>query len=121
MLSRSNRIQDSIWLRELQENNMRRVTLRRNFTEETSIQDGVEETQFVFEEANVLIYERDNMQNFIETNFGNLFDLGLIQMQEKDIQKQNESDTKKLLNDGKLANELQVLGQQITNIMLGVA
>jgi hypothetical protein len=99
---------------------MRKITLRRNFTEETVVHEDGEETQIVFEEADVLVCERNNMADFVASNYGNLFELGLMQMEQKAILEQNESATKKLITEGNLVNELQMLGQQITNVMLEV-
>jgi len=76
MRSQSNVIQEAVWAREV-ENGIRHVTLRRNFTEETVIRQEGEETQFVYEETNVYIPDRDNIHEFVANNFGNLFDLGL--------------------------------------------
>ena len=119
MISRSNSVQDAIWLRNLNDSNMRRVTLRRNFTEETTMRDGIEDTQIVFEEVDVLIHERDNMISFIESNFGNIFDLGLMQMEENEIKTKNINETKAMIANGNISSEIKLLGQQITDVMLG--
>lgn len=75
----SNLIPDAIWLRDIDENGTRRITLRRNFTEETGIG---EEPRIVFDEVDVVIKEQENMMEFITKNFGNLFELGLQQVAE---------------------------------------
>lgn len=76
-----------IWLRELDEKGNRKVTLRRNVSKETVNHEGIEDEIFEYDEVDVSIIERDNMQQFIEDNFGNLFDLGLEQNANIEIDK----------------------------------
>jgi len=72
-----NFIPDTIWVRGT-ENGLRHITLRRDFTEETIIRQEGEETQYKFEETDVFIPDRDNIEDFVTNNFGNLFDQGLL-------------------------------------------
>jgi hypothetical protein len=120
MIAKCNFIPDAVYLREISDSGVRRVTLRKNFTEEIHINDGVEETHYSYEEVDVLVQERDNMSAFINANFENLFELGITQMAENNLIEQNKLATSKLLQDGSLSTELQLLGQQITSVMLGV-
>jgi hypothetical protein len=120
VIARCSFIPESIWLRDITESGLRRVTLRRNFTEETNISEQGEETYYAFEEVDVFVSERENMEEFITQNFGNLFYLGLSQTEQAEIEKQNQSETENLIRQGTLANELKILGQQITSIMLEV-
>jgi len=119
MIAYCNFIPDAVWIREL-ENGIRRITLRRNFTEEIIIKQGENEKQFRFEETDAYIPERDNIQEFITNNFGNLFDLGLIQVEEKEINEIKIRKANEIVNNGVLIDDLQDIGKQITNLMLGV-
>ncbi len=120
MIAKCNFIPDPVFIREISDSGVRRVTLRRNFTEEVNVNEGVEETHYTFEEVDVLVQERDNMTSFVNANFGNLFELGLTQMAASNLQEQNRLATNKLLDDGSLSSELKILGQQITAVMLEV-
>lgn len=120
MIAKCNFIPEAIMLRDINELGIRRVTLRRNFTEEMQNTEEVNEIHYTYEEVDVLIPERDNMTEFINANFGNLFELGLVQTQEIKAREQNKSSTDKLIKDGLLLTELQMLGQQITAVMLEV-
>lgn len=120
MIAKSKHILDSIWLREIDDKNVRHVTLRRNFTEEINVVDGKEDISFTYEEVDVFVCERDNMIQYLQNNFGNLFELGLTQMEEKNVVEKNLEITKNLLDKGEIVNELQMMGKQITEIMLEV-
>lgn len=120
MIAYCNFIPDAIWIRGLQENGDRHITLRRNFTEEITTREGKEEKQFMFEETDVFIPERDNIAEFINSNFGNLFKLGLQQTQTKTESDSKIQKTKQIINNGQVVDDLHTLGQQITAIMLGV-
>ena len=120
MISRCNFIPDAVMIRDISESGIRRVTLRRNFTEEMQNMEDINEVHYTYEEVDVLIPERDNMMDFINANFGNLFELGLVQTEEIKAREQNKSSTNKLIKDGSLTTELQLLGQQITTVMLEV-
>jgi hypothetical protein len=76
MKSQSNILQPTIWIRGL-DNGIRHVTLRRNFEESTSTRED-EDIQYVFEETNVYVADRDNLEDYIESNFEILFEQGLI-------------------------------------------
>lgn len=121
MIAKCNFIPDAVFIREISDSGVRRVTLRRNFTEEIHVNENAEnETHYTFEEVDVLVQERDNMASFVNANFGNLFELGLTQMAASNLQEQNRLATNKLLDDGSLSSELKILGQQITAVMLEV-
>ena len=112
-------IPDAVWIREV-ENGTRRITLRRNFTEEIMIREDGEEKQFRFEETDVFTPDRDNIIEFIDENFGNLFDLGLQQTNDNATKDAKVMQAKQMVQDGSVVDNLQLLGQQITNVMLGV-
>lgn len=119
MISQCNFMPDAIWLREL-ENEIRHITLRRNFTENVVIHEDLEETQYTFEETDVFIPNRENIHEFVTQNFGNLFDLGLQQMTENVKKEAKISQAKQMVQEGTVVDDIQLLGQQITNLMLGV-
>ena len=113
-----NFIPDAIWVREV-ENGMRRITLRRNVTEEIVLHQGVEETHFRFEETDVLIPDRDNIQDFIANNFGNLFGLGIMQIDKKQTNDTKIQTAQQIVQTGTIVDDLQAIGQKITDLMLG--
>jgi hypothetical protein len=119
MISQCNFIPETIWVRGI-ENGIRHITLRRNFTEETVIHEEIEEIMYIFEETDVFIPDRENINDFITQNFGNLFELGLQQMVEKSEKEVKVAKTKQIIQEGTLIDDVQLLGQQITNLMLGV-
>lgn len=119
MMSKCNFIPDSVWIREC-ENGIRKITLRRNFTEEVIIHDGIQEKGYTFEETNVYVADRENIQEFVNENFGNLFDLGLQQTEQSAIIAEKIEKTRQAIQTGQIVEDMQTLGQQITNIMLGV-
>ena len=95
-------IPDTIWIREV-ENGLRHVTLRRDATEETIIRQEGEETQYKFEETDIFIPDRDNIEDFVTSNFGNLFDQGLL----------NENATATLTQEERLSNIESVINMLI--------
>lgn len=113
-------IPQAIMLREIDNKGIRRVTLRKNFSEETDFTDGQENTYFGYDETDVFIVERNNIMEFITNNFANLFELGLRQSNELVEMYDNENALKRLLEEGRLVGELKLMGQQITEIMLEV-
>jgi len=119
MISQCSFMPDTVWLREV-ENGVRHVTLRRNFTEEIILHEELEEKQYTFEEVDVFIPDRENIQEFITQNFGNLFDLGLQQMAEKSEREAKIAKAKQIIQEGTIVDDLQLLGQQLTDIILGV-
>jgi len=119
MIGYCNFIPDAIWVRET-ENGTRRITLRRNFTEETIIHQEADETQFRFDETDVFIPDRDNIQDFIANNFGNLFDLGIMQIDEKQTNDTKIQTAQQIVQTGTIVDDLQAMGQKITDLMLGV-
>ena len=119
MISQCSFIPDTIWLRGI-ENGVRHVTLRRNITEETVIHEDQEETIYQFEETDVYIPEREGMEGFITQNFGNLFELGLQQTEEKAKKEAKKVKAKQMVQEGTVVDDIQLLGQQITDLMLGV-
>ena len=76
MTSNCSFIPDTIWVREV-ENGIRHITLRQNFTESTVVNMGVSEISYTFNETNVFISDRDNIEDFITNNFDNLFSQGI--------------------------------------------
>lgn len=119
MISYCNFIPEAVWIRET-ENGIRHITLRRNFTEELKAFGEIEEKHYRYEETDVYIPDRENLQEFTVENFGNLFDLGLQQTEEEVERNYKLNRTKQMINEGSIVDDLQSLGQQITNIMLGV-
>lgn len=112
MISYCNFIPDVIWVRE-SDNGIRHVTLRRNFIEETI----AEEIQFRFDETDVYIPDRDNIQNYIETNFDALFEQGLVQTGENKIQELKMQRTQQLISTGQVAEEIDNLQEQVLTLM----
>ena len=119
MIAYCNFIPDAAWVRETS-NGLRHITLRRNFTEETVIRQEGTETQFRFEETDVFIPDRENLNEFVAENFGNLFDLGIQQTSENGEKETKIQRAKQIVQDGTVVDDLQLLGQQITDIMMGV-
>jgi hypothetical protein len=119
MISECSFIPESIWVRE-SSNGIRHITLRRNVTEEIKISEGIEEKVYTFEETDVHIVDRDKLEDFVNENFGNLFDLGLQQTEEKTIKEEKIQKTKQGIETGQITDDIQILGQQITNLMLEV-
>lgn len=78
MKSQSNLIQDKIWVREI-ENGIRHITLRNNFQEKTV--QHMEETKKIYEydETNIYIIDRENIEDYVNVNFDVLFEQGLLQ------------------------------------------
>lgn len=120
MISKSNHKPSTIWLRDIYDNGTQKITLRRSFSEETIINGEVEEVQHSYEETDVIMLQRDNMEGFINNNLNELFELGLQQEEENNIEKQNKLATMELINNNKLPDELRFMGQTITGIMLEV-
>ena len=118
MISYCNFIPESIWVRGV-DNGIRHITLRRNFSEEIAIHGDLEEKQYMFEETDVYIPDRENLLEFINSNFGNLFDLGLQQTEENKIKREKIQKTKQIIESGQIIDDVQILGQQITNLFLG--
>ena len=120
MIAYCNYIPDAIWVREAV-NGVRRITLRKNFIEkDTTNMDGSTEKQYQFDETDVCITDRDNLQDFVNNNFDNLFLSGLQQVANNAASETKIQATQQMVVTGKLVDDLQLLGQQITNIMLGV-
>ena len=110
---------DVVWIRE-EANGIRHITLRRNIVQQTVTQDGIQETVYTFEETDVFIPDRDNIQDYVNANFDSLFTLGLQQVADNETQDAKYQQTVQMIQEGTLADTLQTMGQQITNIMLGV-
>ncbi len=120
MKSQSNTIQSPIWIREL-ENGTRHLTLRKNFTEKVITNlESEEETQYEFDETDVYITDRENIEDYINDNFDTLFDQGITQVEVIATENKRISETNKLVQSGQLYDSIQLIGQQITNIMLEV-
>ena len=108
-----------IWIREV-ENGVRHVTLRRNFTQSTITNtDGIAETQFQFEETDLFIQDRDNIESYINTNFDTLFTQGAQQAIGKQALNAKIQQTQQIIKDGSIVDTFQQIGQQITNILIG--
>lgn len=116
MIAQCNYIPDAIWVRET-ENGLTKITLRRNFTEEMNVEG---DKYYTFEEVDIVIPYREDIVAFIEENFGNLFDLGLQQTEDSLQHESKILHTQQLIQTGKLAENMQLIGQQITNILLEV-
>jgi hypothetical protein len=119
MIAQCNFIPKSVWIREVK-NGIRHITLRRNFAEETVFGECGERDIYTFETTDVYIPDRDNIEQFITENFGNLFDLGLQQTEEKNTKDKKVQKAKEVIESGQIIEDMQTLGQQITNIMLEV-
>lgn len=119
MKAQCNYIPDSIWIKEV-ENGIRHVTLRRNFSEEINIRYGENEKVYEYDESDVFIPERENIEQFINENFANLFELGLQQMEENASFEEKTNYTKNIIETGNLYDCIKIMGQQITNILLEV-
>ena len=110
---------EPLWIREVS-NGMRRVTLRRNITQQTVTQDEGQETVYNFEETDVFIPDRESVQDYVTANFDALFTLGLQQVSDNDAQDAKIQQATQMVKDGSVVDALQTIGQQITNVMLGV-
>lgn len=119
MISQCSFSPDAIWVREV-ENGIRHITLRKNITQETITHEDTQEIIYQFEETELFIPDRENLTDFINENFGNLFDLGLQQTTDNATKDAKIMQAKQMIQDGSVVDNLQLLGQQITNIMLGV-
>lgn len=111
---------DSVWIREVK-NGLRHVTLRKDF-EQIQVQrgDGEVETVFKFEETDLYIADRDNLQDYINSNFDMLFNQGLQQTAEKHSIEEKRQQAHQIIKDGSIIDSFQQIGQQITDIILGV-
>lgn len=78
MKSQCNYIPEKIWVREV-ENEIRHITLRDNFEEKTIVRDGENEVNYEFDEVNVYIVNRDNIESYVSDNFELLFEQGTLQ------------------------------------------
>lgn len=119
MIAQCSYIPEAIWIREIT-NGIRHITLRRNFTEEIETREGIDEKTYTFEETDVYIPDRENIEQFTNENFGNLFDLGLQQNDERAINDIKLQETERLIKTGQLVDDIQLIGQQLTDIMLEV-
>lgn len=71
-------IPKSVWIREI-DNGMRHVTLRRSFTQNNKADtEGNTFDNYDYEETNIYIVDRDNIEDYINSNFDILFEQGLI-------------------------------------------
>lgn len=120
MIAYCNYIPDAIWVRD-EENGVRRITLRKDFLEKDNTNpDGTTEKQYQFEETDVLIPDRDNLLDYVNANFNELFAQGLQQVVNTLALNTKIQTTQQMVNTGALVDNLQSIGQQITNLMLGV-
>ena len=120
MRQSSDNVLEAFTLRSVDGVGVRRVTLRKNFQEETNNNEGVERTIYTFDETDVYIVDRSNLVDYVTANFTNLFELGLRQCNDMLENQDNENQLQYLLKEGRLVGELKTLGQQITEIMLEV-
>lgn len=77
MKSQSNIMQDKIWVRGV-ENGIRHITLRRNFIEKIVNHIEIQEKIYEYEETNIYIINRENIEDYVESNFNVLFEQGLL-------------------------------------------
>lgn len=112
---------DSVWIREV-ENGMRHVTLRKDFEEieVSKDEDGPVEKQYKFEETDIYIVDRDNVEDYINSNFDFLFSHGVQEISEKQSIEEKRQQAQQIIKDGSIVDSLQQMGQQITDIILGV-
>lgn len=124
MISHCNFIPEEIWIREL-ENGIRHITLRRNFIEKTVNNNNIEETQYKFEEIDIYIADRDNIEKYVNDNFDLFFDKDLEVVKQKKIKEldsictqiiyggfySNANGTNKLY-DFELENQINMMGLQ---------
>ena len=119
MTSQCNFSPEPVWIREVV-NGIRHVTLRQNIIQQTVTQGEVRETVYQFEETDVFIPDRDNIPDYVSANFDSLFTLGLQQVSDNETQDAKIQQTVQMIQEGTLVDTLQTIGQQITNVMLGV-
>jgi hypothetical protein len=111
MTSNCSFIPDTIWIREV-ENGIRHITLRQNFVESTAINMGVSETQYTFEETNVFIPDRDNIEDFITNNFDDLFNQGITNENAPDPKTDVELNTERIIATESAINMLITMSMQ---------
>jgi len=89
MISYCNYIPDVNWVREA-ENGIRHVTLRRNIVEQDVKNiDGTTEKRYQFEETDIYIPDRDNLVDYVNANFNQLFMSNLPSYQKAKIEQIN--------------------------------
>lgn len=103
MKSQCNYIPDKIWIREGIDG-LRHITLRRNFVEITAN----DETQYEYEETNIYIVDRYNIEEYVINNFDELFSNGLA----------NENASAPQTTDEKLEELATNANDALTAIML---
>ena len=98
MKSQSNIIQPTIWVRELK-NGIRHITLRKNFNQITiqnnnsinnDTNDITTETQYEYDETDIYISDRDNIEDYINANFDILFNKSLDNFKDNRIKELSE-------------------------------
>lgn len=114
-----------IWIRYIDEDNNTIVKLTRNVIEKSITNEITNDTkqEYEYEEIDVSILNRDNLQEYIETNFDAIFEKGLSdyefkkQLEEKERQIKDLIDNHKLLEvNNELKNYLVDLQFQIDTV-----
>lgn len=77
MKAQCNYIPETTWIRELT-NGVRHITLRKGFVEKQIQHEENVEIQYEYDETNIYIVDRDNIEEYIQNNFDILFEQGLI-------------------------------------------
>jgi hypothetical protein len=117
MIAYCNYIPDAIWVREV-ENGVRRVTLRKNFIEkDTANMDGSTEKQYQYDETDICIPDRDNIEDYVNANLDALFTQGIQQTVDNQISDTNKQKAKLLVDSGQISVDLDSLQSQVLTIL----
>lgn len=119
MRTQCNYVPDTIWVRDI-ENNLRRITIRKNIEEDLIAHEDDNETMYSFDEVDVLIPDRYDIEQFANDNIDQLFELGIQQNAELNIYNKKLQETEHLIRTGQLVDDMKLIGQQLTNILLEV-